>query len=1458
MSIIVGFDLGTNSLGVSVRNTALGDNIKDQLEYYSVDIFDSGVGNNKSGEYSYAAERSKGVRQRRLYDVRRRRRWETLKYLIKFGYCPLSMNELKAWMTYKKREGLFREYPINNKEFMNWIRLDFDGDGKTDCTPYKLRYDLVNRHFDFKDKTECYRFGRAIFHICQHRGFKSSKGETLSGQGDENEQDLLKDMEKSEQEKFDKLKSFMDEKNCKTVGEALHLLECTGLRVRNSGYQVVRSKLKEEITEIFNYQEGLDIQSDFYKHLVSEDKHVGCIFFKNQLRSQKGLIGHCTMEPTKPRCPISHPDFEKYRAFSFIANIKVRKTTDDEWHPLDLETKEYIYDTCFLAFVSSDFEFKRIRDALVKKLGLDLNYEPNRKGTINYSDRQNVAGCPVSARLKKLLGDDWEAHIIPGTKERNSQSKEAPHRHVVTYSAEDIWHYCFANDEKEDIEYYGINTLKFDDDKIKQLIALWSSIKQGYGMLSRKAIRNITRMLQYGFDNKDAILLAKIPDIVGLDKWERNEANVREILTEYTEKLKEDYIRERTLCNITNILIANYKAIEQNIFAYKDVEYQLDASDLKDVDNTIIDYFGEKTWSQMSADEQEPIIEEVRKRYQTFFSKSKREFCKNKPLADYFSNFLATHIPNFNHDLLKKLYHPSMAEFPTGTRDQKTPGEYRLGSPKLGGIRNPVALRTLHILQKKVNAMLDRHMIDPETTRIVIETTREINDANMRWAIERYQNKRKEENKAIEDLLSEFFPKGDISHENYDKANSFMTQGCSKDNPDEIDSEYLYGDNMLFPFTGKKEKVDADRQRLILKYKLWKQQNGVCLYTGKRISFSSLFDENSKYDIEHTLPRSKSFDDSQANLTVCDYYYNRSIKGNKLPTQLANYGEDAIINGVKYTAIKPRLAAWEKKVENLKERVDYWKAQSRKAQDKSRKDDCIRQRHLWQMEYDFWKDKLIRFKMKEIPQGFRHRQISDTGTISRYAVLYLKTIFHSVDVQKGEVTATFRKILGLQGIEAKKDRSLHSHHAIDAAVLTMIPVAAKREKMLKLFYEREEAVKGTYDYERLSNELALEIESCHFGNQPEKIADLINQNILINQIKKEKVLIPSSRFWRARGKKVLFKQKDGNMQLRVKKGDSIRASLHQDTIYGAIMYPMKEEKNDKPIVQDSHFVYEENAVPQMVSRIPVNKLTSLESLDAIVDYSLREYIKKQIERRMAKGKSFNAARDEGLWLLDKNGEEIKTSKKGKTINPIRHIRCFVKAGRGYLTYDKALQLKKHTHMSEKHLVNITDRKHRNIAYVINEDNCVMLLYSAVIRGKLKRAARILNAMEVAELKRNNHHIKHLSDIANEPYYQTFSKNNDEYTYYASLIPGTRVLRWETNYEELLEMTHEELSKRLFVVKKFNNTGTTEQPKYRIYLQSHLEAEENLKAYSPRDFSFLIEGVDFEINTLGELTFSDHL
>ena len=63
-------------------------------------------------------------------------------------------------------------------------------------------------------------------------------------------------------------------------------------------------------------------------------------------------------------------------------------------------------------------------------------------------------------------------------------------------------------------------------------------------------------------------------------------------------------------------------------------------------------------------------------------------------------------------------------------------------------------------------------------------------------------------------------------------------------------------------------------------------------------------------------------------------------------------------------------------------------------------------------------------------------------------------------MQRGSTTAEFRKILGLQSVDEKKDRTLHSHHAIDATVLTTIPAAAKRDRILNSLQSAREGKKA--------------------------------------------------------------------------------------------------------------------------------------------------------------------------------------------------------------------------------------------------------------------------------------------------------------------------------------------------------------------------------------------------------------
>ena len=156
---ILGIDLGTSSLGIAVRDTDLGKNIAEQLEYYTSIIFPSGVGTDKSGEYSYAAKRTKFRSTRRLYQSRKYRIWATLRLLIEHGCCPLKVEELDRWARYDKEKGLKRQYPIDAKVFEQWVRLDFNCDGMPEYkSPYQLRKELMEHELDWSKPTDRYKF----------------------------------------------------------------------------------------------------------------------------------------------------------------------------------------------------------------------------------------------------------------------------------------------------------------------------------------------------------------------------------------------------------------------------------------------------------------------------------------------------------------------------------------------------------------------------------------------------------------------------------------------------------------------------------------------------------------------------------------------------------------------------------------------------------------------------------------------------------------------------------------------------------------------------------------------------------------------------------------------------------------------------------------------------------------------------------------------------------------------------------------------------------------------------------------------------------------------------------------------------------------------------------------------------------------------------------------------------
>lgn len=1403
---IFGLDLGTNSIGSSVRNLEMGENLTEQLEFFSSDIFGSSVSKNSNGrEYSLAAQRSAHRRSRGLNEARRRKLWATLDLLIKHRYCPMSPESLMRWRTYDKRRRLFREYPIDDKDFNAWILLDFDGDGKPDySSPYQLRRELVIRQFDFDQPVERYKLGRALYHIAQHRGFKSSKGETLLQQETNSKQsltdettDIAGEMKASEEKLSKGLSTYMKENNLLTVGAAFAQLEDEGVRIRNNNdYRAIRSQFQREIETIFKFQQGLSIESELHERLVSEKENVGTIFYKRPLRSQRGNVGKCTLERTKPRCAIGHPLFEKFRAWTLINNIKVRMPETEQAEQLPMKLRFELYNDCFLAFVRAEFKFEDIRKYLEKRLGVHFS---NDEKTINYKDSTSVAGCPITARFRKLLGENWESFRVDGQKQRQAHSKNNASFHTVSYTVEDIWHFCYDAEEPEAVSSFAQDTLKWEKKKAEELVRIWSAMPQGYAMLSQKAIRNINKMLILGLKYSDAVLLAKVPEIV--------EMSDEEILS-----VTEDYHRveaqvgyEKQINNIVNALIAKYKSTpEEDRFADHNYEYILDESDEKEIVSQIENSLGVRRWSLMDTDEQTDILQKVRDKYQDFFRSHERKFVESPKLGDCFEEYLVKRFPMVEGEQWKKLYHPSQIAIYRPVPAGKNHSDLRLGNPDIGAIKNPTVLRVLNTLRRRVNQLLDDGVISPDETRVVVETARELNDANRKWALDTYDRIRHDENKKIKEILAEFYPKrGDtISTDDVDKARYVIDQR-------EID------------YFMESKTYNKD----IKKYKFWLEQGGQCMYTGRTINLSNLFDPNA-FDIEHTIPESLSFDSSDMNQTLCDAHYNRFIKKNHIPADMPNYDKAVRIDGKEYPAITSQLQRWIDRVERLNRNVEYWKGQARRAQNKDRKDQCMREMHLWKMELEYWTKKLERFTITEVTDGFKNSQLVDTRVITRHAVLYLKSIFNHVEVQRGETTTEFRKILGLQSIDEKKDRSLHSHHAIDATVLTVIPSAAKRDRMLELFYRIEETKKALKNYNEnnkaglnlelkgLEEKLDKEKKDCRVGRRVNELDRFIDENIIVSHHKKDQALTPAHRRLRKRGKIV-----GGKEHQRWQTGDSLRGEINKASYYGAITQFAKDA-NGKVLMKDRQAQIDPTIYYVIRRELKYKRSTqdsgfiSWEDLEkVIVDTDLFGMMKGQFPE----GTSFKDACEQGFYMIKKgkNGEgDVKTHR-------IRHVRC--------KAVKTALRIKEQTYKSSK--------DYKQFFYAAVGELYVMCSYTD---GK-KRDFKIYSLYDIS-----NHRKSGTEDI---PKFIT-DKNGNRLTLDYELHKGDMVLVYKDSPEELYDMEQTNLKRRLYMVYGFENGGM------RIRMSNHLFDTDD-KAESVKDYKNLPTAIRCGIKTIKFLIMGKH-
>ena len=190
----------------------------------------------------------------------------------------------------------------------------------------------------------------------------------------------------------------------------------------------------------------------------------------------------------------------------------------------------------------------------------------------------------------------------------------------------------------------------------------------------------------------------------------------------------------------------------------------------------------------------------------------------------------------------------------------------------------------------------------------------------------------------------------------------------------------------------------------LLRYELWKEQNGQCLYTGKGILLPSVLASDNSVQVDHILPWSRFGDDSFINKTLCFTSANAEKRGDT-PYEW-------------FMRAKPD--DWDR----LTAQVEACKAL------KGRK-----------------KRNYLMRNAEEREQQFRERNLNDTRYATRVLLGELKRLYfpetpHHVAARPGELTAKLRQAWGIESL--KKDKTTGErlpddrHHALDAIVVAVV------------------------------------------------------------------------------------------------------------------------------------------------------------------------------------------------------------------------------------------------------------------------------------------------------------------------------------------------------------------------------------------------------------------------------------
>jgi CRISPR-associated endonuclease Csn1 len=325
-TFVLGLDLGVSSIGWAM----IGTEVPHRIIRAGVHLFEAGVDGGKQDaetametgrEKSRAMPRRNARQQRRQTWRRALRKRKILKALIRHGLFPepidrlASPADIDAYL--KQRDAELRA---------TWeVRPEVDHRTRQ-VLPYRLRAEALHR------KLEPYEVGRAIYHLAQRRGFLSNRKTDVEDSADDDKNTGAVKKGISE------LDALMEAAGAETLGAYFASLDPSSKenhRIR--GRWTARSMYEHEFHRIWDEQ-AKHHPDAMTASAMQEVRRA--IFFQRPLKSQRHLIGRCSLITTKRRAPIADRLFQYFRMIQKVNDLAIipcMKVVEDD---IDRKTGE--------------------------------------------------------------------------------------------------------------------------------------------------------------------------------------------------------------------------------------------------------------------------------------------------------------------------------------------------------------------------------------------------------------------------------------------------------------------------------------------------------------------------------------------------------------------------------------------------------------------------------------------------------------------------------------------------------------------------------------------------------------------------------------------------------------------------------------------------------------------------------------------------------------------------------------------------------------------------------------------------------------------------------------------------------------------------------------------------------------------------------------------------------------